>query len=45
MAIREEVLLAFMDVVEGAGASFALPSRLVYTRPSAREARGPGATG
>lgn len=34
MAIREEVLLAFMDVVEGAGASFALPSRLVYTRPT-----------
>lgn len=35
MAIREEVLLAFMDVVEKAGAAFALPSRLVYSRPTA----------
>jgi MscS family membrane protein len=33
-AIREQILLAFMQVVEGAGASFALPSQTVYLRQS-----------
>lgn len=32
MAIREEVLLAFMQVVESAGASFAFPTQTVYVR-------------
>jgi MscS family membrane protein len=31
--IREELLLAFMGVVEAAGTSFAVPTRVVYTQP------------
>lgn len=32
VAIREEVLLSFMEVVEKAGTSFAFPSQTVYLR-------------
>ena len=34
VAIREEILLSFMEVVEKAGASFAFPSQTVYVRQS-----------
>ena len=33
--IRQEVLLQFMEVVEGAGSSFAFPTRTVHLGPSA----------
>lgn len=35
MAIREEILLTFMDVVEKAGTAFAMSSRTVYLRDRA----------
>ncbi|MCC6132240.1 MAG: mechanosensitive ion channel protein MscS, partial [Acidobacteria bacterium] len=31
-AVRQEVLLGFMDVIEKEGTSFAFPSRTVYLR-------------
>ena len=31
-ALREEVLIAFIDVVEAAGSSFAFPTQTVYVK-------------
>lgn len=38
-AIREEVLIEFMEVVERAGTAFAFPTQTVHLSPSAQEAR------
>ena len=34
LAIKEDVLLRIMDIVDEAGTSFAFPSRTVYQQPS-----------
>lgn len=40
--VQHELLLSLMDIVEGAGSSFAFPSRTVYhVQPEARDGHGP----
>lgn len=43
--IRQEVLLAFMDVVERAGTGFAFPTQTVHVVPDGRASGVPGSSG